>query len=83
MGVGGPVFNIFKDFLTNCQQRISNDENFSKFKPVVCGVPQGTIFGLLLFILFIADMWNYSENKLFFIQMTSLFMLKLHLPLIV
>ena len=35
MGVGGPVFNIFKDFLSNRQQRVLVDRNFSQFKPVV------------------------------------------------
>ena len=41
MGVYGPIFNLFKDFLTNRQQRVLVDENFSQFKSVVSGVPQG------------------------------------------
>ena len=55
MGVGGFVFYIFKDFLTN-RQRVSVDGNFSQFKPVVLGVPQGSVLGPLIFILYTADM---------------------------
>ena len=43
MGIGVPVFNIFKDLLTNRQQHVSVDENFSQFKPVVSGVPQDNV----------------------------------------
>ena len=43
MGVGEPVFNILKDSLTNHQHRTLVDGNFSQFKPVVYGVPQGSI----------------------------------------
>ena len=64
MGIGGPVFNLFKDFLFNCQQRVLVDGNFSQFKPVVSGVPQGSVLGPLLFILYTADMWNDLENKI-------------------
>ena len=64
MGVGEPVFNIFKDFLTNRQQRVSVEGNFSKFKPVVSGIPQGSVLGPLLFILYTVDMWNNLENKI-------------------
>ena len=63
MGAGGPVFNIFKDFLFNRQQRVLVDGNFSHFKPVVSGVPQGSVLGLLLFILYTANMWNDLEYK--------------------
>ena len=64
MGVGGSVFGILKDFLTNRRQRVSVDGSFSQFKPVVSGVPQGSVLGPLLFILFTADMWNNLENKI-------------------
>ena len=45
IGIGRPVFNIIKNFLTNHQLR-------------GCGVPQGSVLCLLFFILYTADMWN-------------------------
>ena len=50
MGVGGPVFNIFKYVLSNPQQRVLVDGNFSQFKPVVSCAPQGSFLDPLLFI---------------------------------
>ena len=64
MGIDGPVFNIFKEFLTNRKQRVAIDGSFSDYKPVISGVPQGSVLGPLLFILYTADMWNNLENKI-------------------
>ena len=66
MGVGGPIFNTFKDFLANRQQHVLVDRNFSQFKAVVSGVPQCSVLGPLLFILYTAHMWNDLENKIVF-----------------
>ena len=64
VGIGGPLFNYFKDFLTDRNQHVSVDGKFSQFRTVVSGVPQGSVLGLLLFIQFTADMWNDLENKI-------------------
>ena len=62
MVVGEPVFTLSKDLLTNCQQHVSVDGNFSQFKPLVSGVPLGSVLDPLLFILYTADFWNGLEN---------------------
>ena len=64
IGVGGPIFNVFKNFLTNRQQRTCVDGSFSSFNPVLSGVPQGSVLGPLFFILYTADMWYDLENQL-------------------
>ena len=51
---------------------------FSQFKPVVSGVPQGSVLCLLLFILPICELsWKI---KLFHMKMAQLCMLKWHFP---
>ena len=55
------LFNVFKEFLFNQKQCVTVDGKFSQFRPVVSG---GSVLGLLLFILFTADMYNNLENKI-------------------
>ena len=64
MGISGPLFNAFKEFLTNRKQCVTVYGKFSQFRPVVSGVLHGRVLGPLLFILFTADMWNILENKI-------------------
>jgi len=40
-----------REFLTNRSQRVIIDNEFSMPSPVVSGVPQGTVLGLLLILL--------------------------------
>ena len=64
VGVGGKVLNILSDFLTNRQQRVHVDGSFSTYSRVYSGVPQGSVLGPLLFILYTCDMWSSITNKM-------------------
>ena len=60
-GFRGIVLNWFRNYLSNRKQYVSYNECKSEHKDIVCGVPQGSILGPLLFILYVNDITNTSD----------------------
>ena len=56
-GIGGTTLRWFENHLTNRKQyiQISNIKK-TDLKDVVCVVPQGSILGLLLFLIYVNDL---------------------------
>ena len=61
VGIGGSVLSILTQFLSN---RSQVDGCWSKLVDVVSGVPQGSVFGQLLFLLYNSELFTIQENKL-------------------
>ena len=55
---------LLRDFLTDRQQRVVVDGVFSEPRPVVSGVPQGSVLVPLLFLVYTSDMIIGLENKI-------------------
>ena len=61
-GIRGTPLQWFTNYLTNRQQYVAIQNAQSTQQTVVCGVPQGSTLGPLLFLLYINDIINSSEK---------------------
>ena len=62
-GVRGVALRWFRGYLGGREQYIALDDTVSEVQPIECGIPQGSILGPLLFLIFIND---FPQSSKFF-----------------
>ena len=73
-GIGGPLLKLLTDFLKSRKQRVVLNGQHSSWSDVLAGVPQGSILGPLLFLIYINDLSDGLQcNPKLFADDTSLF----------
>ena len=62
-GIGNDVINWIEKWLTHRKQRVIVDGEISNWKYVLSGVPQGSVLGPILFLIYINDLEDDISSK--------------------
>ena len=72
--ISGKLLKLFQNYLGNRKQRVVLNGFSSDYSSIESGVPQGSVFGPLLFLIYINDLEkNIKSNVKFFADDTMLF----------
>ena len=73
-GISGKLLKLFQNYLSNRKQRVVLNGFSSDYSSIESGVPQGSVLGPLLFLIYINDLEkNIKSNAKFFADDTMLF----------
>ena len=63
-GIRGIVNKWFENYLCDRSQFVELENNISARRNVSCGVPQGSILGPLLYLIYVNDIYNACNSKI-------------------
>jgi ribonucleases P/MRP protein subunit RPP40 len=75
IGVRGVAAELLRNYLTNRLQIVCVNGKCSSFLPVSVGVPQGSVLGSLLFLIYINDIGSFplQGSQILFADDTAIF----------
>jgi len=63
-GIDGRLLNWLKDFLTVRKIRVGINRSFSSWADVLSGVPQRSVLGPILFLIYVNDIAHLMSNSI-------------------
>ena len=73
-GITGPIFNWIQDFISNRTQLVRVNSSKSLPQPITSGVPQGSVLGPILFVIYVNDLpTNLNTNVYMFADDTKIY----------
>ncbi len=65
IGIDGQLFDLLCSYLTNREMRVVIQGSNSKWRKITAGVPQGSILGPLLFLIYVNDIIENLESEIY------------------
>lgn len=81
IGISGPLYSWFESYLTNRYQRVSVNGFNSDWRKTEAGVPQGSVLGPLLFLVYINDISDDVSSDCFLFADDSLLLNEVTSPI--